>query len=82
LLDQSVVSSNQGLVPVEASVFIQGFDGPTIDPTFFAGGIPIQTDPLEMGALTKMLASTSASEPVSQEDLAQFRYQLKNRGIF
>ncbi|XP_059483304.1 zinc finger protein 236-like [Neocloeon triangulifer] len=70
--DQTGVSSGQGLVPVEAGVFIQGFDGQTLDPNFFTGGIPIQTDPIEMGTLTKMLASTAAPDTVSHDDLAQY----------
>ncbi|XP_065352635.1 zinc finger protein 236-like [Cloeon dipterum] len=71
ILDQPGVSGGQGLVPVESGVFIQGFDGQTLDATFFNAGIPIQTDQIEIGALTKMLASTSAPEN-AQEDLAQF----------
>jgi hypothetical protein len=42
LLDQPGVSNSQGMVPVETSIFIQGFDGQTLDPTFLTGGIPIQ----------------------------------------
>ncbi|KAF4531402.1 hypothetical protein B566_EDAN009643 [Ephemera danica] len=70
-----------GLVTVE-SVYIQGFDGQALDTTLFSGGIPIQTDPIEMGVLSNILASTSShADPNTEDEPSRFSCERCKEGF-